>query len=90
MAPSNSTIHFDAKIGYAERLREAFRRKGWRVDENPRIGSRRADMAGSKNGNRYLVELKAASEGRRDRLIPLRVLWTNRDSCDSSGRASKN
>jgi hypothetical protein len=71
MGSSNSLIHSDAEVRYAERLQEAFRRKGWRVDQNPRIGSRRADMAVSKNGNRYLVELKAASEGRRDRLLPL-------------------
>ena len=71
MRSSNSIISSDAEVRYAERLQEAFRRKGWRVDENPRIGSRRADLAISKNGNRYLVELKAASEGRRGRLVPL-------------------
>src|ERR1035438_2759441 len=67
----NSIIPSDAEVRYAERLQDAFRRKGWRVDENLRIGNRRADMAVSKNSNRYLVELKAASEGRRDRLVPL-------------------
>ena len=71
MRSSNSIISSDAEVQYAERLQETFRRKGWRVDENPRIGSRRADLAISKNGNRYLVELKAASEGRRNRLVPL-------------------
>lgn len=71
MGPSKSIIPSDAEVRYTERLQEAFRRNGWRVDQNPRIGSRRVDMAVSKNGNRYLVKLKAASEGRRDRLVPL-------------------
>jgi hypothetical protein len=71
MKLSNSTILSDAEIRYAERLQDAFRRKGWCVQENPRVGNRRADMAVSKSGSRYLVELKAASEGRRDRLVPL-------------------
>ena len=71
MGSSKSLIPSDAEVRHAERLLEAFRRKGWRVDENPSIGSRRADMAASKKGIRYLVELKAASEGRRDRLVPL-------------------
>jgi hypothetical protein len=71
MGSSNSIIPSDAVVRYTERLQEAFRRKGWRVDENPRVGGRRADMAVSKNGNRYLVKLKAASEGRRDHLMPL-------------------
>jgi len=59
------------RSGYAERLQDAFRRKGWRVEDNPHVGGRSADMAVSKNRIRYLVELKAASEGRRDRLVPL-------------------
>jgi hypothetical protein len=71
MGLSNSIIPSDAEIRYAERLQDAFRRKGWRVEENSRVGGRRADMAVSKNRIRYLVELKVASEGRRDRLVPL-------------------
>ena len=71
MGLSNAIIPSDAEIRYAKRLQDAFGRKGWRVEESPRVGGRRADMAISKNRIRYLVELKAASEGRRDRLVPL-------------------
>ena len=71
MGLSSAIIPSDAEIRNAERLQDAFRRKGWRVEESPRVGGRRADMAVSKNRIRYLVELKVASEGRRDRLVPL-------------------
>jgi hypothetical protein len=52
-------------------LKDAFQRSGWRVDANVRAADRQADMVVSKHGQRYLIELKAASEGRRDRLVPL-------------------
>ena len=42
------------------------------MEENPRVKNREADMAVSKAGcRRYLTELKAISEGRRDRLVPV-------------------
>jgi hypothetical protein len=50
---------------------EAARKAGWKIAAEPRIGSRRADAIISKGKNIYVVELKAASEGRRDRLLPL-------------------
>jgi hypothetical protein len=35
------------------------------------LGHRKADLIVSQGGFRYIVELKVASEGRRDRLVPL-------------------
>lgn len=71
MTASNSMRIAGAESRFVERLKEAFQRNGWRVDANLRAMGRQADMAVSKHGRRYLIELKAASEGRRDRLVPL-------------------
>ena len=71
MAASNSIRFADAESRFVERLKDAFLRSSWRVDANVRAADRQADMVVSKHGQRYLIELKAASEGRRDRLVPL-------------------
>ena len=64
-------LHAESRSRFAVRLKNAFQRNGWRVAENLLVADRRADMAVSKLGRRYIVELKAASEGRRDRLVPM-------------------
>jgi len=56
---------------YIRVLADLFRRSGWQVKANPSIGPREADMLISRDGYRYVVELKVSSEGRRDRLVPL-------------------
>ena len=50
---------------------DLFRRNRWRVKVNPSVGRKEADLLVSSNSSRYLVELKVASEGRSDRLVPL-------------------
>ncbi|MGA2335959.1 MAG: restriction endonuclease [Terriglobales bacterium] len=52
-------------------LAEVFRRAGWRVEEEPRFGHYEADLLVRKDDLVYVVEIKRASEGRPDRLIPL-------------------
>ena len=52
-------------------LAEAFRKAGWRIRRNPAAGELRADLCVEKAEHRYAIEVKSASEGRRDRLIPL-------------------
>ena len=71
MVSSNPILHPASGSRFAARLRDTFRRNGWRVDENVRTADRRTDMAVSKMGRRYLIELRAVSEGRRDRLVPI-------------------
>lgn len=71
MAIAKSLLNPVPEQRYAARLRDAFKQNGWRVEENPRVKNREADMAVSKAGCRYLIELKAISEGRRDRLVPV-------------------
>jgi hypothetical protein len=60
-----------------EILAKAFSKAGWRVNRHPERrslppdGSPRPDMVVSKGNVSYAVEVKAASEGRSDRVIPL-------------------
>ena len=56
---------------YEHWLASLFRRNGWRVKAHPSLGDREADLMVSQNGSHYIVELKVASEGRGDRLVPL-------------------
>jgi hypothetical protein len=56
---------------YEHELASFFREYGWKVKVEPSFGSRKADLLISQGGHRYIVELKAASEGRGDRVVPL-------------------
>ena len=42
---------------------------GWKVIAEPMVGRDKADALISKGKYRYVVEIKTASEGRRDRLV---------------------
>jgi Restriction endonuclease len=48
-----------------------FRKKGWRVRRRPAAGDMQADLLVDDGEKKYVVELKSASEARRDRLVPL-------------------
>lgn len=50
---------------------EAFRKAGWRVRRHLVVADMRADLIVDDGSKKYVVEVKSASEGRRDRLIPL-------------------
>jgi Holliday junction resolvase len=52
-------------------LARAFRKAGWRVHRRPAAGDMEADLIVDDGEKKYVIELKGASEGRRDRLIPL-------------------
>jgi Holliday junction resolvase len=52
-------------------LANTFRKEGWRVRQHPAAGDMQADLVVRAGEKIYVVELKVASEGRRDRLIPL-------------------
>ncbi len=56
---------------YHDLLADLLRQNGWRVKDRARFGHREADLLVSRKNFRYVVELKVASEGRRDRLVPL-------------------
>src|SRR6266850_2441284 len=48
-----------------------FREEGWKVAEEPREKNVAPDFLVSGHGKKFVVELKRASEGRKDRVIPL-------------------
>jgi hypothetical protein len=52
-------------------LADILRKARWRVRRHPAILDMRADFIADAVGRTYLIEMKSASEGRRDRLIPL-------------------
>jgi Holliday junction resolvase len=52
------------------RLAEVFRRAGWKVHQEPALVGH-ADMLVQRGDLTYVVEVKVAAEGRRDRLMPL-------------------
>jgi hypothetical protein len=58
-------------ISFESILAEAFRKAGWRVHRHPKAGDMHPDLLVEAGEWKYVVELKGASEGRRDRLIPL-------------------
>jgi hypothetical protein len=58
--------------GVLERLvAQAFRRGGWRVNRELGDGPHRADLLVERGDHAYAVEVKAAPESRRDRVLPL-------------------
>jgi len=48
-----------------------FREEGWKVAQEPREENVAPDFLVSGRGKKFVVELKRASEGRKDRVIPL-------------------
>src|SRR5271165_4042337 len=50
---------------------EVFRRGGWKVRKQPDAGNRKPDLIAERAGEKYVIEIKRSSEGRKDRLIPL-------------------
>src|SRR5436189_6161663 len=50
---------------------EAFRKAGWRVRRHPAAGDMRVDLVVDHGAKKYVVEVKSAPDGPRDRFIPL-------------------
>jgi hypothetical protein len=71
MPPSSSIPVQRSEQEYLALLTDLFRQNGWRVRIGPRFGIKEADLLVSRGDIRYVIELKVASEGRRDRLVPL-------------------
>jgi hypothetical protein len=65
----NPSIDNEAQLGLL--VAELFREKGWKVLDQPREGNLVPDFIVSRPGKKLIIEVKRASEGRRDRLIPL-------------------
>lgn len=56
---------------FAGILADTFRKAGWRVRRPSSAGDMGVDLILDAKKKQYVVQLKASSEGRRDRLIPL-------------------
>jgi len=52
-------------------VEELLRDNGWKVLKEPREEDERPDLIAERQGERLIFEIKRASEGRRDRIVPL-------------------
>jgi Holliday junction resolvase len=68
MAPDVSASRGDA---LEQRVADLFRRAGWKVRRQRSVDDLRADLLAQRGEHSYVVEVKSAPEGRRDRLLPL-------------------
>jgi hypothetical protein len=66
---SNPPVDNEAQLGLL--VAELFREKGWKILEQHREKGLRPDLIAERSGERLIIEIKRASEGRRDRVIPL-------------------
>lgn len=64
----------DGGATFERRVAEIFRRAGWKVQRNQAVSDAHAGLIVQRGDCTYLVEIKSASEGRRDRLMPLLAL----------------
>ena len=48
-----------------------FHERGWNVLEQPEVGDGKPEFIASGPGKKLVIEVKRASEGRKDRIIPL-------------------
>jgi hypothetical protein len=65
----NPSVDNEAQLGRI--VASLFREEGWKVAEGPREKNVAPDFLVSGHGKKFVVELKRASEGRKDRVIPL-------------------
>ncbi len=63
--------HHENEDEFAQLVAELLREHGWKVLEQPGDKDLRADLVAERSGKKYVFEIKRASEGRRDRVIPL-------------------
>ena len=61
----------NSEAQFARLVADAFRERGWNVSEELHSEGGRPDVVVSAHGKKLIIEIKRASEGRRDRLIPL-------------------
>lgn len=67
--PSNSNS--PGQRLFEDLVADLFRQHGWRVKREPQFADKRADLEVARGDQRYIVEIKSASEGRPDRLVPM-------------------
>jgi hypothetical protein len=65
----NSPVDNEAQLG--QLVADLFRENGWKVLHQPRKQNSAPNLIASRPGKKLIIEIKRASEGRRDRVIPL-------------------
>jgi hypothetical protein len=65
----NSPVDNEAQLGLL--VADLFRENGWKVLHQPREQNSAPDLIASRSGKKLIIEIKRASEGRRDRVIAL-------------------
>ena len=65
----NPSVDNEAQLGRI--VANLFREDGWKILEEPREKNVAPDFLVSGHGKKLVIELKRASEGRKDRVIPL-------------------
>jgi len=65
----NSPVDNEAQLGLL--VADVFRENGWKVLHQPREQNSAPDLIASRPGKKLIIEIKRASEGRRDRVIAL-------------------
>ena len=70
-APMHSNPSSGAGKRAENHVARLFEANGWKVQREPAAGPYKADLLVKRAREVYLVEVKALSEGRRDRVIPL-------------------
>lgn len=63
--------HHENEDEFAHLVAALLRERGWKVIEQPGDKGLGADLVAERSGKKYVFEIKRASEGRRDRVIPL-------------------
>ena len=56
---------------FEDLIANLFREYGWRIKNEHSIADKDVDFVIARGNDRYIIELKGASEGRPDRLVPL-------------------
>ena len=59
------------EAGFVDLLAKALQKTGWHVEQPPESADRAADIVALQGKEIYVFELKASSEARKDRAIPL-------------------
>jgi hypothetical protein len=65
----NSPVADEAQLGLL--VADLFGENGWKVLDRAHEHNSAPDLIASRSGKRLIIEIKRASEGRRDRVIPL-------------------
>jgi hypothetical protein len=71
MSPYRQIPRDSRSASFEALVADVFRKNGWQVVREPKLQNHHADLLVHHDGKHYIVEVKAAAEGRRDRLIPL-------------------